>query len=217
MKEHQLSVSRTARYSTLGDFTGATDVWIALHGYGQLASTFIGYLATMEAPHRLIVAPEALSRFYLESGRGPVGASWMTREARDYDIADNVAYLEALSTHLGRLVPTPARRHLLGFSQGVATAGRWIDRGTVRFNSVCFWAGTLPPELDLTQQHQAFRESRIALVAGHRDEFLASDWLAKESERLGHVAREVRSFPFHGGHRLDRTVLAAVADWFETQ
>ncbi|MCY7356827.1 MAG: phospholipase, partial [Rudanella sp.] len=40
--EHHLSVQRTARYYTLGDFTEqTTDLWFVLHGYGQLAKYFI--------------------------------------------------------------------------------------------------------------------------------------------------------------------------------
>jgi predicted esterase len=56
---------------------------------------------------------------------------------------------------------------------------------------------------------------KVALAAGHRDEFLTAEWLETEGRRLAPAAGEVRQFPFHGGHRLDRTVLAAVAGFFE--
>ena len=64
-----LEVPRTARYYTVGDRGTARSVWLAVHGYGQLA----GYFARHFAPHaegRLVVAPEALSRFYVGRAEG---------------------------------------------------------------------------------------------------------------------------------------------------
>jgi predicted esterase len=213
--EHHLAVTRTARYFTLGDPARAKHIWFALHGYGQLASSFIGYLATLDNGSRLIVAPEALSRFYLDQGRGPPGASWMTKEDREHEIADYVRYLDQVSTEVRASAPSDARSYVLGFSQGVATQGRWLDRGSARHDGFCFWAGTLPQELQLSGSHPGLAGRRVALVVGHRDDYLTSDWLETESRRLEPVAGEVRRFPFHGGHRLDRTVLAGVAAYLE--
>jgi predicted esterase len=139
----------------------------------------------------------------------------MTREDREQEIADYVRYLDLVHAEVRARVSTRARFYLLGFSQGVATAGRWLDRGASRHDAYCFWAGTLPPELNLEAAHPGLAGRRIALAAGHRDEYLPPDWLATESRRLGAAGGEVRAFPFHGGHRLDRTVLAQVAGFFE--
>ena len=214
-QEHHLAVTRTARYFTLGDPGTAKHIWFALHGYGQLAGTFLGYLATLARDSRLIVAPEALSRFYLDQGRGPPGASWMTKEDRDHEIADYVKYLDQLSTAVRARCPGDARAYALGFSQGVATLGRWMDRGQASHDAFCLWAGTLPQELDLQRPHPALAGRKVALAVGHRDEYLTRDWLEVESRRLANVAGEVRQYPFDGGHRLDRTVLAEVATFFE--
>ena len=213
--EHHLPITRTARYFTLGDPARAQHIWFALHGYGQLAATFLGYLATLDTGSRLIVAPEGLSRFYLDQGRGPIGASWMTKEDREHEIADYVSYLDALYDAVRSQTPATARSCLLGFSQGVATAGRWLDRGRSAHDAYCFWAGSLPAELDLSNPPPALAGRRVALAIGHRDEFLPQDWLERESTRLAPVAGEVRQFPFHGGHRLDRTVLGEIARFFE--
>ncbi len=216
MKEYHIAVPRTARYVTLGDPAAASHAWFALHGYGQLASTFASYLATLDTGNRLVVVPEGLSRFYLDSGRGAIGASWMTKEDREHEIADYVGYLDQVYHEaVGRVSGHP-RCYLLGFSQGVATATRWLARGTARFDGFCAWAGTLAPEVSLDGPHRALAGRRIAVVAGHRDEYLTSDWLALESRRLDAAGGKVRQFPFHGGHRMDRTVLAEVAAFFET-
>ena len=209
---HHLSVSRDARYYTAGDPAPARTVWFALHGYGQLAATFITYLNPLCTPGRLIVAPEALSRFYLADGKGPVGASWMTREDRDREIADYIRYLDATAERIRSVVLAECRFYLLGFSQGVATASRWASHGATRFAGICLWAGSLPPDLAL----QAFSGKPVALVAGHRDSYLSSEWLSGETERLSAHGVSARSFSFHGGHRLDRITLAEVASFLES-
>src|SRR5881409_4124826 len=99
MHEHHLSVSRTARYFTLGESSRAVgEVWFACHGYGQLAARFLEKLRVLDDGTRYLVAPEGLSRFYLteRTTERRVGASWMTREDRLAEIADYVRYLDAV-------------------------------------------------------------------------------------------------------------------------
>ena len=216
MNEHHLKVSRTARYFSLGNPGTARHVWIACHGYSQLARQFLGYLATLASAERLIVAPEALSRFYLAEGRGAVGASWMTKEDREHEIADYVGYLDTLHAELAGQVPADTRFHLLGFSQGVATAARWLEQGARELDGVCFWAGTIPTEVDPNWALSRLSRRRVALSVGQKDEFVTPDWLEREQARFSVEGAECRRFPFHGGHRMDRVVLAQVAGFLES-
>src|SRR5687767_2104602 len=105
MQAHAITTARTARYYTAGAETPAgareanppgereahgpvREVWLACHGYGQLAGRFLAGLDAVRAPGRLLVAPEGLSRFYVDDRHERVGASWMTREAREDEIDD---------------------------------------------------------------------------------------------------------------------------------
>ena len=155
-REHHLAVRRTARYHTLGEPGDALrQVWFVLHGHGQLSSYFIRHFTALADGTRLIVAPEALNRFYLEhtswegAGQARVGATWMTREDHLIEIDDYVRSLDALQHQVraGSNGAT-ARVVVLGFSQGVATAFRWACRGRIRPDVLVAWAGPLPAELD---------------------------------------------------------------------
>ncbi|MGD0483546.1 MAG: phospholipase, partial [Gemmatimonadales bacterium] len=136
--EHHLTVERTARYFTIEPAEGgaAREVWFGLHGYAQLAEKFLRVLEGLDDGTRLIVAPEALARFYLHpepppTGVGHIGASWMTREDRLSEIADNVAYLDALARHVFRQIARETvTLRVLGFSQGALAAARWAAQGT---------------------------------------------------------------------------------------
>ena len=56
------------------------------------------------------------------ASKGPIGASWMTREAREREISDYVAYLDEVALWIRRELGCELAPTVLGFSQGVATA-----------------------------------------------------------------------------------------------
>lgn len=211
-----MRIPRTARYWTEGDAGAARDVWVILHGYGQLAADFLRAAGPLAGAGRLVVAPEALSRFYSRASEGGshadagVGASWMTREDRDHEIADYVSYLDALlSRVMAPLDPAP-RVHVLGFSQGVATAARWVAAGGVRPATLVLW-GSLPPA-DLDQAGRTrFAGLDLRLVHGTNDRLVTPDALEATISRLRRDGAQVTVQSFEGGHRLDDGVLAALA------
>jgi predicted esterase len=155
---HRIRVRRSARYYTLGPTHGfPRELWVVLHGYGQLAARFLAWFGPLDDGTRLVVAPEGLSRFYLDpiaERRGQasprVGATWMTREDREHEIEDYIAYLEQLSNEIRRhLAGAGPRIVVLGFSQGTATMCRWLAASELRAEQVVLWAGGVPPELDV--------------------------------------------------------------------
>jgi predicted esterase len=212
MQEHHLPVSRTARYFTLGSLEGARDVWIVCHGYGQLAARFLERFRALASGHRCVIAPEALSRFYLTEGASErrVGASWMTREDRLHEIDDHVRYLDAL---YGAVVPRGATVTALGFSQGAATVCRWEAMGTARIDRLIVWGGEIPPDLDLSQGRAAerFRTSRLTLVYGTRDQFFTPKIVAATEARLRAHGIPYELNAFEGGHEIDDATLAQMS------
>jgi len=216
--EHHLPVTRTARYYTRGAIARAREVWFACHGYGQLAQYFLRRFEGLDDGTRLFVAPEALSRFYLENPGGShatarVGATWMTREDRLREIDDYVAYLDAVYREvMATRVPTEVRVVVLGFSQGVATACRWAVLGQARVDELVLWAERMPPDLDLAQAATRLRSTRVRLVAGTADPALPPGALDAERARLSEhgISSTVLTFP--GGHELDSDMLRRIAE-----
>lgn len=211
---HHLSTPRTARYATLGNPALAQETWIVLHGYGQLAEYFIRPFRALDDGTRLIAAPEALSRFYLDglTEHDRVGASWMTKADRTREIADYVRYLDRLYTQLvDDGLPNDAPVHVLGFSQGTATACRWAALGEARVDRLTLWAGGVPPDLDLDAHQSLFGPLDLTLVIGTDDEYIPADRVADEEARLDAHGIPHRTIRFEGGHRIDPDVLADLA------
>lgn len=216
-REHHLPVSRTARYFTAGEpHAGVRELWFVCHGYGQLAGRFIRHFESIATPERLIVAPEALSRFYVEQpgkthADTHVGASWMTREDRLSDIEDNVEYLDALHAHvMTSLDGASPSFTTLGFSQGVATVARWLERTTVHVDRALLWGSTIPLDVDLSRA-TALRGARLSAIAGIADEHATPELLAAQGKRLTSNGIACERVSFNGSHRIDREVLGRLA------
>src|SRR6202007_1819496 len=140
------------------------------------AARFLRHFEVIDDGARLIVAPEALSRFYIEDPAGgshadaKIGATWMTREDRLSEIDDYIGYLDALAAQLAQDFDlSRARVVALGFSQGVATVCRWVERGATRVDEVVLGAGAVPPDMDLERPTHPLRALRPIIVVGDED------------------------------------------------
>ncbi len=203
---HSLQVPRTARYVTLGAPSRASTWWVVLHGYGQLAENFIENFAPLAANDVCVVAPEGLSRFYVDelTSHEEVGASWMTRVDRENEIQDYVAYLDTVVEDLGS---RPSTLNVLGFSQGAATASRWTAFGEPRVNRLVLWGGGVPPDLDLAAHSETLEGLDITIVLGTKDPYLSPDDLEALEHRLESHGLGADTATFDGGHHLDPVVL----------
>lgn len=219
MNEHHLEVRRSARIVTLGERGAAlSDLWIVCHGYGQLAHSFAKPFAPLARAGRLIVVPEALNRYYIETSperRGPdakVGATWMTKEDRQHEIADYVGYLDQVGDWaLEGAERRAVKLTVLGFSQGVATVCRWVALGRIAPERLVLWAGEIPPDLDSSKLSRALDGVEVVLVAGDQDQFATPKFVAATETAVRKIASRVEVIRFAGGHSLNGETLLALS------
>jgi len=210
MTEHHLTVPRTARYYQLGEVSADTrHVWFVCHGYGQLAAYFVRHFAFLaEAdPATVVVAPEGLSRFYLSGNGGRVGASWMTRDDRLHEIADHVNFLNQLADHVLAGCSPAVRITVLGFSQGTATACRWLVQARFRAAHLVLWAGGFPDDLPPATAQPLLHGLPMSVVVGTRDEFIGAPQVQAQLEQLRALGATPRLYSFEGTHTLDAAML----------
>jgi predicted esterase len=226
---HHLTVARTARYATVGaDPAEATWLWVAFHGYAHRAADFVAPFAEAAPPGVRVVAPEGLSRFYLELPRPDgghlerTGASWLTRDDREHELADALAMVQAVVArehaairHARGALPQLA---VLGFSQGVAMSQRWaavlrenpsLGRDAVLQRHV-LWAGGLAHDVSNEALHAAWQGTTVTAVWGTRDRFATEAAQAAAARRLAQVGVTPQVRTFAGGHRIDAPLLAAL-------
>ncbi len=204
IKKNTIHVFKTARYYLSGQISPEIrDLWFVCHGYGQLAADFIESFAPLNSPSRLIIAPEALHRFYLAGGIGRIGASWMTREEREDDIADYIAFLDQLYSEIVHSLPEKdVKITVLGFSQGTATAYRWSLLGNSPIHRLILWGGDVPADPPWENNIPRLQQLEIHLVTGTKDPYLKPESLHTQSQLL--IAQHINSrvTTFNGTHEI---------------
>lgn len=218
MQEHSVNFLFTARYFKLGSITPDTrHIWIVLHGYGQLARYFIKKFNALDDGQTCVLAPEGLSRFYVEdiatrmhTGSTRVGATWMTRENRLMDIGNYMEYLTAIyEAEVKPQVHVPVT--ILGFSQGAATASRWILDNRIQFTRLILWAGIVPHDMDFIQGQTVLSKKEFLLVYGDQDPYLNTERLNELNVLTKKLGVEPTLISFHGGHDIDEKTLLTLS------
>lgn len=195
--------TKTFRYITVGNPEKASKLIFVLHGYGQLVEYFVRKFDGL-GEDVFIVAPEGMHRFYLKGSSGRVGASWMTKEARESDITDNIHWLNELNDYI-REEHSFESTILLGFSQGGATAARWYENSSNPFDHLIMWASVFPPDLQMNAFATTIDSGKNHFVLGQDDPYYDIDQQKDVMDFYKSIG--FRSTQYKGGHDIDLATL----------
>jgi len=210
MEKHEIEIKTKARFFTLGDLNEETEeVWIVLHGYGQLANRFLKKFESIDNGKRLIVAPEGLSRFYWKGFSGNVVASWMTKEDRLDDIDNYVNYLDTVYKQI--IGDKKIKVRLLGFSQGTATACRWAIQGDSKIDQLIMWAGAFPEDVNYFENSDFFNKLDIKFLVGNEDRMFTKEQIKAHRDMIADKGVDFEYLEFEGDHNIyDQPLLELV-------
>lgn len=203
----QVKTTKTARLILLKSETKINSkLLIALHGYGQLSTFFSEKFKEIHGDFDVLV-PEGLNRFYQKGSSGRVGSSWMTKEERESDIADNQSYLAKIVSNFSEKYSCI---FFLGFSQGGATASRFCCQEYAKIKGIILWGSVFPP--DISQQKMNNFPGQKIFVLGKQDIYFdeknQKEVLALQ-EQLG-----FKTVQFDGGHDIDISILNKILSQF---
>ncbi|MCP4120909.1 MAG: hypothetical protein GY751_04080 [Bacteroidetes bacterium] len=209
-EERFIKVRRTARVCTYGNLSARTlRIWIVAHGYGQLAGYFLKHFELLNPEKHFIIAPEALSRAYIDGFTGRVGASWMTKDMRKEEIADYINYLdqvveEMVPAELLKTIPVTA----FGFSQGGATISRWVHSTKYNISNMIIWGGDIAEELFSVK---TFKKIPIVLAIGDKDVYITPVKRRRLEGRISEKGWTFRIYSYSGGHQLDKHLISRIS------
>ena len=206
---HHTSVPRTAHYSTLGTAgKHIKHIWIACHGYGQLASKFITKFEEVLDEETFVVAPEGLSRFYFGGNfSGEVAASWMTKGDRLHEINDQCNWLDIIYDKYVPQMSDEVQITIMGFSQGVATAFRWVQSRCRPCNNLIAWAGRIPEDVNYKEIQEYIDAKDIYFVYGLQDQFLTEQRVTFFRTEMKELGLKVEETSFDDKHVVHRPTL----------
>lgn len=202
MEAQYYTTPKTSRYYQLGKPTDKTKcIWFVLHGYMQLAEDFISKFKLLDNEENIIIAPEALSRAYIKHSSGKVGASWMTKEDREVEIVDYIYYLDGLSDNIMEHIGIPEIQiNILGFSQGVATAARWVLEGKIDPKNLILWSGVFPPDMETKLSSKRMKDIKITTLVGDEDPYYLKPEYSNPFQILDEADLDYKHIGFEGKH-----------------
>lgn len=205
--EKKVSYQISNSYSTLNEFTSKTkNVWVVFHGIGYLSRYFLKYFKDLDPEENYIIAPQAQSKYYLTDEYRHVGASWLTKENTETEIENMLAYLEKVF-QAEQLQDAP-NLILMGYSQGVSVATRWVASNKIECSKLILHSGGLPKELQ-PEDFQFLKNTEVALIYGTKDEYLNEERLTSERARAKKLFGErIRIISFEGGHEVKKKILS---------
>lgn len=209
--EKRIHLTLTAPYHTYGTLSEDTKVIIiAFHGYGQLAKYFIQKFDFLNLDNNYVIAPQGLSKFYTKN-HTRVGASWMTKENRLLDLENQLHYVQSVFEKETEAVDwTKVKLIVLGFSQGVATASRWVVKNKVSFDTFIAYAGQLAYELTMDDFDFKHSETAVIAVLGDNDPFYKGENMQQFENAFKSVFPKVKFETFEGKHEVLRDVLKLI-------
>lgn len=208
-------IARTIATGTHGRYlveppasSGPAPLLVGFHGYGEGAEAQLERLRRIPGADRwVLVAIQGLHRFY-QRRANEVVASWMTRQDRELAIADNLAYVAAVTDAVAGEYPGAPRIVFAGFSQGVAMTFRAATASSRAVDGVIAVGGDVPPELGAP----ALGRVRHALIGrGAHDEVYAPAVFERDVQRLRDAGVDVQLLPYGGGHEWTDDVVQAAS------
>ncbi|WP_304136866.1 alpha/beta hydrolase [Mesonia mobilis] len=205
-EEKKVSYTTTNSYSTRNKLTSATkNVWFCCHGLGFLSRYFIQYFNGLDADENYIIAPQAPSKYYQKSDFKHVGASWLTREETQQETENVLNYLDAVFA--SEEIPEDKRVILLGYSQGVSVAMRWLASRKLNVDTLVIHSGGIPKELS-PQDFDFLTTTQVELWYGTEDEYLTEKRIYEETRRAKEIFGEaLKIVPFEGKHIVNRELI----------
>ena len=131
----------------------------------------------------------------------------MTRDNRQQEITDQIAYLTFWLKSLEIPETTPIT--LIGFSQGVATAARWIAHGA-KIDTLIFTSGQLPPEWVTSPPNLGDRLKKIHIIRPKNDEYYTQDAFKVDVNILNQFGLHINRHEPEGTHTLNPKLLGEI-------
>jgi predicted esterase len=198
-QEKEITYKTSSSYSTLNELTERTKtVWFVCHGMGYLSRYFLKYFKGLNTDENYIIAPQAPSKYYIQP-KMHVGANWLTRDDTGTGMLNILNYFD--SVFEAEKIPKDINLIVLGYSQGVSVAMRYLAQRQLQCNQLVLHSGGIPKELTANDFKYLSKDTKVKLIYGTEDEYLDEARILIETERAKELfGNLVTILPFEGKH-----------------
>ncbi|WP_299126853.1 esterase [uncultured Winogradskyella sp.] len=197
--EKEITYKSKNSYSTLNALTEHTKtVWFVCHGMGYLSRYFLRYFKHLNPEENYIIAPQAPSKYYIQP-KMHVGANWLTRDETNVGMQNILNYFDAVFE--AEQIPNNKNLILLGYSQGVSVAMRYMAKRRLQCSQLVLHSGGIPKELTAEDFTYLNKSTRVKLIYCTKDGYLDEARIEQESQKVKELfGKRITILPFDGKH-----------------
>jgi len=210
--EKKITYTASNTYSVLNYFSEKTkNVWIVFHGMGYLSKYFINYFSHLNPDENFIIAPQAPSKYYQGSNFKHVGASWLTKENTIEETNNVLTYVdEVFKAEAPKNIP---KLIVLGYSQGVSIATRWLASRKINCNHLILHSGGIPTELVPKDFSFLNEDVRVTYLYGNKDQYIDEARKTEEVLKGNNLfGNHIDFHVFNGGHEVNLNYIKLLAE-----
>ena len=100
--------------------------------------------------------------------------------------------------------------NVLGFSQGTATACRWLCQGKAIADNLVLWGGPVPEDISFERDVPILNRLNLQLVIGKEDEFISEENLQEHLCFLDKVMVKYNLVRYEGKHNIESETLVSL-------
>lgn len=210
-KEKDVTYTSKNTYSTLNILTKNTkNVWIVFHGLGYLSKYFINYFSELNPEENYIIAPQAPSKYYQDRKFKHVGASWLTRENTVLETQNVLNYVDAVFEK--EVSDTPKNLIVLGYSQGVSIAARWVAQRKIQCDKLILHSGGIPKELKPEDFEFLNPSTEVIYLYGNKDQYITEALKTDEQLKGSQLFKDrLKTEVFDGIHEVNKKFILRIS------
>ncbi|MDX1463137.1 MAG: esterase [Marinirhabdus sp.] len=210
--EKQVNYLTCNTYTVLNTYTEKTkNVWLVFHGMGYLSKYFARYFEGLDPDENFIIVPQAPSKYYMGPKFKHVGASWLTRENTVIDTQNVLNYVDQVWKE--EKPEEPFRFIVLGYSQGVSIAMRWLAKHKLSCDELILHSGGIPKELGAEDFHYLSDDCKVTYLYGDKDEYITEAKKTEETLKGNSIFGEKLSVSvFQGVHEVNTNFIHRLAE-----
>lgn len=210
-KEKDVTYTSKNTYSTLNILTKNTkNVWIVFHGLGYLSKYFINYFSELNPEENYIIAPQAPSKYYQDRKFKHVGASWLTRENTVLETQNVLNYVDAVFEK--EVSDTPKNLIVLGYSQGVSIAARWVAQRKIQCDKLILHSGGIPKELKPEDFEFLNPSTEVVYLYGNKDQYITEALKTDEQLKCSQLFKDrLKTEVFDGIHEVNKEFILRIS------
>src|SRR5690554_1851003 len=209
--EKEVSYTATNTYTLLNSYTDKTkNVWIVFHGMGYLSKYFLKYFEKLNSDENFIIAPQAPSKYYQDRKFKHVGASWLTRENTVLETQNVLNYVDAVFEK--EVSDTPKNLIVLGYSQGVSIAARWVAHRKIQCDKLILHSGGIPKELKPEDFEFLNPLTEVIYLYGNKDQYITEALKTDEQLKGSQLFKDrLKTEVFDGIHEVNKKFILRIS------